>query len=401
MTATSEPNDSHDVTDNALDDAWLASQHRDLGSDLAGALDLGTGLREILLAGQHRDMGTDLSSALNLAAGLAAILPPHNLHLALPTQFNDFADLLDWLSAAPMVRLTHRNHLSLLAVDTEILHLTATRAIGPAVDRASDRSLLRDLVRGRSGDHERAADHVLKLVHALEHAVADFVELDRALDQVLDHALDSDYYRVLKLERKLGRALDRVREHNLDHYRNCSRNLELAGNIGNDLLCFDSALDRALDGLHAVTLDSVRELVQAPDIVKTVAQDLARVHDQAYDLAQLACGASVHFEVQNLLRGINDRTPEETHWLDPMAIGPRDTDRLNELAADFIGVDLREASLSGLDLIGVRWSRTTQWPRGDVDWIVAASEPVGNGIYVIQGSSTAGGAIVVPDPVPV
>jgi hypothetical protein len=405
MTTTSGPNDE------ALTDSWLADQHRVMGDNLADTLDLDTGLREVLLAGQHRDMGADLANALKLAAGLAKILPPHKRHLALPSQFEDFTDLLYWLSAAPMVRLTQRHHLRMLALDTEILHLTATWEIARAVDRAADLHLLRDrnrqcgLIHGRSRDLDRAVHHVLELVHALESTCVDADDLVQCLDRVLDHALDEDFLRVLSLERKLGHVRDRVGVHDLNLVRERARDLDCALDLADEIGAVEGLArltrDPALDRLAGITANSIRELVLNPDKAKAAAHDLAGVHDQAHELAQLVCGRSVHLEVENLLRGVNDRTPVDASWLDPRTIGPRETDRLKQLAADFTGVDLREASLSGLDLMGVRWSRTTQWPQADVDWIVAASQPVGNGIYVVQGSSADGGAMVVPDPVSV
>ncbi|MFC4859383.1 hypothetical protein [Actinophytocola glycyrrhizae] len=410
MTTTSEPNDPLYMVDEALVDGWLADQHRDMGANLLAALELDVGLREIQLAGQYRDMGADLANGLKLAAGLAAILPPHKRHLALPSQFDDFTGLLSWLSAAPMVRLTHRHHLRLLALNTEILHLTTIRKIDHAVDRAADLHFLRDRTRQRGLIHgrrdlDRAVHHVLELVHALERTRADTDDLVKCLDRVLDHVLDDDFLRVLNLERKLGRAQDRVGVHDLGLVRDQARDLDRALDLADDIGAVESLVrltsNRALDRLDVFTAGPVRELVLIPDEVKAVARNLADVQDEAHELAQLVCARSVQLEVENLLREINERTPMNASWLDSRTISPQQTNQLKQLAADFIGVDLREASLSGLDLMGVRWSRTTQWPQADVGWIVAASEPVGNGIYVVRESSAAGGAMVVPDPVSV
>jgi hypothetical protein len=363
MTPPFEPNQPLDPTDEAAVDTRLARQHRDMGADLTGALDLGTGLREILLAGQHRDMGADIAGMLNLDAGLAAIFPHHRRNLP-PAQFGSFTDLLDWLSSAPMVRLTHRHQLLLLAIDTEILRVASTRFRDPAREHNLDR--VRELARARN--------------------------LDRDLVRVLDLTLDLDL--TLAHDLDVERDLDRVRTRVRVRTRALAHALALA---------LDCARDR--DRIHA--LASVR------DRVRVLALDLARVrkrvrrreldliHDQTCDLVRMLCEMLVHLRVGDLVCAINSRTWVDTSWLDPAAIGTRETDRLNELAADFVGVDLREARLNGLDLVGVRWSKATRWPPADVDWIVAASEPVEKGVYVIRGSSTSGGIAVVPDPVSV
>lgn len=332
MTPSSEPKGPLTPTDEAVIDAWFARQHRDTGTDLAAMLELNLGLHDILLAGHHRDMGADLAGALDLATGLAAIVPRPTRNEPPPTQFDNFTHLLNWLSTAHTLRLTHRIRLRLLAIDTEILHLASTLAH----DRA------RALDRDRAADRDR----VLDLLHARARAIA------LALDRPRDLDRDINLNRTLTLTLGLATELDRGRDPALDRDR--ERALDLIGN-----------------------------------------------RDRARDLAVTLCGTVMRLGVGDLVHVISDQTSVDTSWLNPATIGALEAVRLHELCTDFTGVDLREAQLSGVDLVGVRWSSTTRWPPADVDWIVAASEPVGNGVFVIRDTTVNDGAVVVPDPMSV
>jgi hypothetical protein len=350
------------------------------------------------LAGRHRDMDADPASARHLGAGLAAIQP----HLP-PTKFDNVTDLLDWLSAVPMVRLTHRHQLRLLAFDAEILELACTRAIDEAIACALDRVLVRDLVHDRPRYLDRAGDHALDLVRDLNRALILAGERISSLDNAIARDLDPSRRTIKgdrRLHRDLGNALDRVRalDNNLAH-------AVVGGLVGVRDQAYERVLYLARD-LHLVhvvagDLCRARDFSRARDVAHAVVGGLVGVRNQAYELVQMLCGMWVHLEVGDLLCGINDLTSVDTSWLDPATLGRQETERLNKLAADFTGVDLGEASLSGLDLTGVRWSKTTRWPMADVDWIVAASEPVGSGVYVIKESSAGDGVMVASDPVSV
>ncbi|WP_133849288.1 hypothetical protein [Labedaea rhizosphaerae] len=100
------------------------------------------------------------------------------------------------------------------------------------------------------------------------------------------------------------------------------------------------------------------------------------------------------FRTGKLLRTINGTTTVDTSWLDPATITIQHVARLEGLIDDFTGADLRAADLTGLNLVGVRWSRSatamTLWPPGDIDWIMNAP----------TRSSRCGivGLVVVADP---
>ncbi|MFC9326982.1 pentapeptide repeat-containing protein [Kitasatospora sp. NPDC057015] len=72
----------------------------------------------------------------------------------------------------------------------------------------------------------------------------------------------------------------------------------------------------------------------------------------------------------------------------------------NLRSADLRGADLTDANLTDANLVGVKWSVGTLWPRGLVEDLLARSEPLGGGGYVVQGSGNSGADLSIP-PVPV
>ncbi|GAA5079779.1 hypothetical protein [Nocardia iowensis] len=67
----------NDLTDerNAAVDRWLAEQHHTAVAEIADALDIESGLREILIPVHHDNYLTEVAEALDVEAGLAAIVP--------------------------------------------------------------------------------------------------------------------------------------------------------------------------------------------------------------------------------------------------------------------------------------------------------------------------------------
>jgi len=60
-------------------------------------------------------------------------------------------------------------------------------------------------------------------------------------------------------------------------------------------------------------------------------------------------------------------------------------DVLDQVADDFIGADLRSASLDGVSLEGIRWSTATRWPADWEERIRAGSFELEPGVFEIGG----------------
>ncbi len=57
---------------------------------------------------------------------------------------------------------------------------------------------------------------------------------------------------------------------------------------------------------------------------------------------------------------------------------------LKEVLDNFAGADLKDADLSDVSLVGVRWSAATRWPQGWHQRVQEDSVPIGSGRYVVQ-----------------
>ncbi|HEY0452757.1 hypothetical protein [Actinophytocola sp.] len=61
-----------------------------------------------------------------------------------------------------------------------------------------------------------------------------------------------------------------------------------------------------------------------------------------------------------------------------------DLDILHASINDFIDCNLENIDLDGFRLDGIRWSRSTRWPKSVIDFVKQHSEPIGDGIYMIR-----------------
>jgi hypothetical protein len=388
MTPTHEPHnptERDDLSPEALAevDTWFAQQHQDMGVDLTDILDLNTGLHEILLAGRHRDTGVDLAGMLDLNAGLAAILPAATEGGAASTPLNNLDDLLGRVEAAPAARLINRDQLQELASDIDILN-----ALQHAAGTGNVRVRARDLDRALNRERVRTRERLLAELR--DHAL----DLDRAVARALDHDYSRDGDLVAAFTSARTRALS------LAEALNDSRTL-----------VFARAQDMVLDRSIALAQARARDLALALACARDLARDLdlglndkvrARILTLAPALSSTMCEAAVRSEVGILIRMISQEPSADTSWLNLTIIDAVVPGRLRDLADDFIAADLRRVNLTGLDLIGVRWSRTTtRWPDADEEWILAASEPGPCGIYIIRAAPAPGGLMVAPSPTPV
>ncbi|MFE2961177.1 hypothetical protein [Nocardia tengchongensis] len=67
-----------------------------------------------------------------------------------------------------------------------------------------------------------------------------------------------------------------------------------------------------------------------------------------------------------------------------------DLNGLGQATDNFVGADLRNVDLGGVQLHGLKWSKTTRWDREAFKYIRRQSVPLGNGIWEIRdGSSPA------------
>jgi hypothetical protein len=310
-------------------DTWLAARRSALDADLAGDLDIETGLQEVLISSRHAAVLADVAGNLNVEAGLAAIAPAAAcpLDLAYPDTTGISALL--------------RPHTS---VDT------TTSAVAKAVTALppDQRVVLRTHPITQCFDLAAACITTRDLVENLQHAL---VLAPTNLVSVLDQFLHA------------APARDDVLIRDIAH----ARNLALARGGTSD---------------HVLAADLVRVLGEAGVLVRNRHDALSRAVHRALERA-----GDVRQPLSELTIALH-HIPAEEHaqvlvWL-------RDT------LDDLVGADLREADLTRVPLVGIRWSIDTQWPSGWVDRIKRDSVPVegADGIFVIRGGTMREASLV-------
>lgn len=305
----------------------FAAPHAATARDLGRLLDVEAGLREVLVAVEHDATGRSLD--LDVEAGLAAIVPEADPP-APPADATPPAGRTAGLVATLLLALDTPSRLALRthpAIDV----LGTALEIGSALDRAHD--LVRALDPARYPGHERANDLARDLERALARTGA------RHRDD--DAALDNDHLR------------------NLDH-----------------------ALNRDID--------------RARDLARTLADWLGHDHGRIVADALARNLGSTRELARNLARGFaHDHTlpPDFSVRLDLDLDGDRDLGiraRALDLARhDFTTADLRGIDLSGLSLVGLRWSAATRWP--SEEWRSQAlldSTELAGGVYEIRSGTT-------------
>ncbi|MFF9346654.1 hypothetical protein [Streptomyces sp. NPDC014734] len=327
---------THDYDDQAVSNRLGQHQHT-LDDSLDGVLDIEAGLREILIHSHHDTAVDALGTVLDTEAGLAGILPPTPRPQASGTHRHPRAgNSLPALS--PAERMTLREYPDVKAAqhaldrdhDSHVLSLASELARTCIDDLYSDSP--RELVLDRAHDRIRDLDRALALVLTRARILAP------ALARVLDLAL--------------GPTLDLVRDLDLDHVRDLGLDLDPT---------------RILD---------TRARVLAAALAR--AHNLARDLDLALDLAD----AFIEIRTNEVCRAIGLALHREHPALDTASV--------RTLLDDFTHDDLRDTNLWGLDLSGVHWSQSTQWPPVvDIEALKARSDetPPGSGIWIVRSGT--------------
>jgi len=203
------------------------------------------------------------------------------------------------------------------------------------------------------------------IVQCLDLAVACATTRDLVgnLKRALDAASTDDLVSVLDQSLHAALARDDVLIRNIAHARNIA-------------LARDHTSDQVL--IHALvrTLGEAGALARARHdaLIRAVRRALYRSSDVEQPFAELTIALQ--------------HTPAEDHaqvlsWL-------RDT------LDDLVGADLREADLTGVPLVGIRWSTDTQWPSAWADQIKRDSVQAegADGIFVIRGGTVQEASLV-------
>jgi hypothetical protein len=346
-------------------DPWLASRHTELIRDIAVTLDLEAGLRDATLPAQHTKLVADLGRVLDVDAGLATILPAPAPPAATPHPTSNTgpepagrdraADPVDgilaWLTnLGDGHRLAIRNELWLDYFEACLVALACLHEIRSATDLA--------LAPDPDPDPDRT--HTAR-------ALALAFDRDRALDRELALAFD--------------RALARARDLDLDLARDHARELALA---------FDRAL--ALAHAHVLARDlaraHARELALAFDRALARARVLARALDHALDHARardhaLALACALDHVLVHAKDLANNLVTMDSGWATDFDRTRLEQvrNRLDAVRHDYVGADLRDVDLTGLDLRGIRWSGATRWPPSWEEALRAGSVQLGDGVY--------------------
>jgi len=336
-------------------DSWLEAQFTAFVHDLTGTVDIQAGFAEAIQSSRFTELVTDLDGLLNLGAGLAAILPTtpsSDPSPAAPSAAHDDAQPRSWATRYAAM-FTSLDAPTRLGLRTHPLHAALRSSVGllteldPVARRAQT---LTEALRARA--HARAHDLTRDLARDLDLARDRARDLDRDLARA--RARDRDRDLALDRDRALDRALARAHARAHDLARGLARDLDLARARDRDL---DRALDRARALAHDLAHDLDLARARALDLARALARDLAR------DL--------VH-------ENLDARSADPTSLL-----GLRDV--LDQVADDFIGADLRSASLDGVSLEGIRWSTATRWPADWEERIRAGSFELEPGVFEIGG----------------
>ncbi|MEU1606073.1 hypothetical protein [Micromonospora matsumotoense] len=322
-------------------DKLLTRLHATIARDLGGLLDIDAGLREALVSAQYTHTLHDLD--LDIEAGLRAITPPPEAaaapspvpHSEQPIATPGRSDLQGAVAARLMSmdspsRLTVRSHPAILAFAL-----------------------------------------ILEILNAV------------VTNRVIDHAFDLgfDSFRVLDLVRDRDNALNRARE----LVRELARGRSRARSRGREFL-----------GVHTLgwTLDHAREIARTSALDRDLALALASALSGARRLARkvaLGLDRDLDHDLACDLDLTLDLTPTPSHDLDldHLAYVRRLDHNLDHARHNFTGADFSDVDLSGVALIGVRWSMATRWPSDE--WRAQAlldSRDLGDGTYEIRGGST-------------
>jgi hypothetical protein len=324
-----------DRIDHKLDE-WLTTQFVELVNDLAESLDLGAGSVEALQALDFRNLAADLTEHLEVAAGLTAVLN-ETRPVALPEDVKSADGPLQ------------------TAVDTDSMVERAARALA-SIDALSRLQL--------------RADSEYAKFRASIGLVIELARVDRLAGEIQRELLESDDGRVAAYS-LANQALHILRvgvsrDRDLDYFINRDRDGNYRMRLTARDRCFDlcqSLLSSGPDCDASHLLWRLSELVRAVRSARAGALERTRLKAGKVFLS-LALG-----DVNTDLASLSELV--ELH------------DTLASILSDFIGADLRSASLADVPLVGIRWSVKTLWPMGWMDRIRAASTEVAFEVFEI------------------
>jgi hypothetical protein len=178
-----------------------------------------------------------------------------------------------------------------------------------------------------------------------------------------------------------------IRTHDDVAFETTAVNLELANRFA-VALSHDMMLRRRGD---------VEELAAAVYSALGRARDLAAVFNRGR-IRRAENGKVGHALARALARDLrpflklDSVTNSNRYWaFDHLDLRPFSTsaDDLDHLLYDFVGADLREVSLTGISLVGVRWSSTTRWPLQWEEQIRRVSVEIGPDLFEVRpGTAT-------------
>lgn len=327
----------------------LAAWH----ADLDRAVDLDAGLADAALPGRILADTDELDQLLDLESGLTAILlSPHA-----PDTASDTATRRD-PDTTPAVEV---------GMDTgevaALLHFARDLASRPADERLRTRLWLPRRALSRIRTLVRVGPRTRKNLGALAFALA----RDLSHTPTLDHP--GNPYRPRLGFRSRTRAIDLA----LALTRLGAR--DLACDLDRDLV---HDLDRVVHSTRVLRLDHTRVSAFAHDLDLDRALDraLGRARTFAHDLA----GTTQQPVLAAFVRAVAaDRSATNLREEDLLEA----VDIMERVVSDVAGADLRRADLTGIPLVGVRWSKTTLWPPAWRDQVRRESTQIGHDLWEI------------------
>jgi hypothetical protein len=321
-------------------DDWLIGKFVALVEDLTDSLDLTAGVTEALQPVHFSNLAADLTEHLEIAAGLTAVftgaVPVNELNYPMIAsrrmrQSAD-SDLLVERTRSLLESVDAPARLQLRA-DPEYMSFRDSISLIAELDRVIHltESIRHELLESGDGDGD---GHVR--TYSLARRVAQILSVgvtrDRDRDFYTTHDVDGNYRaRVLARDRAFDLCSSLLASHS-DH---AGRGLS-------------SRLADLLDAVHTARAGIL-------DRSRTRAARLISGISTSQMDAQLASLGTL-IELQELL-----------DWM----------------LSDFIGADVRGASLADVPLVGIRWSAATRWPTDWVERIRVASVEIAPEIFEI------------------
>ncbi|CAO5161303.1 conserved hypothetical protein [Frankia sp. AiPs1] len=320
-------------------DSWLSRGMDDLAESISRTLDIGAGLRDALLPYCYTELAEDIRGTLDISAGLAAILSTSGPGLLRPpppsSGAGDGKEYSPSTSATaaylrtlpPTTRLSLRGHPA-------VISLVLVFRLDIAINLGRELAL------------HPARKTALTLGQILG--------LARDLTPVLGLCLGRDLS--ITLEESRMRALTLARDLAFSPGSGSSPDSHLATDLLSDLVNFRArTLSRCLDETsnynHRIVEHFISDLSRERDL------------DHARDRARALLRAR-HIDF--------DDTLAESMIRD-----------ISRARNEFVNVDLSEAKLTGVPLLGIRWSHMTHWPPSWKDMIERYSEEIEPGIFEI------------------